>query len=140
MAESANVATVRRFMDAFNRLDIEGALADADDDIVLREWVEAPGSQTYHGHDGVRKAIKTWFETWAWMQVEIKGIVDMGDRVLVTLYQRAKGSGSGIEVDTTTFNLYSFRNGKVTRIELYTQREPALEAAGLSLQHEEEKR
>ena len=98
--ESANVATVRRFMDAFNRLDIENALVDADADIVLQEWVEAPGAQTYHGHDGLRKAIKTWLETWAWMQVEIKDIADLGDRVVVTLYQRAKGSGSGIEVET----------------------------------------
>ena len=140
MSESANVAIARKFIDAFNRLDVDTALADADPDIVLKEWVEAPGAQTYHGFEGVRAAISNWFETWEWMQVEIKDIAEVGDdSVLLTLYQRAKGTGSGIEVDLTTFSVYRFRDGKVKGIELYIERDAELEAAGLTPNHDKEK-
>ena len=61
-----------------------------------------------------------WFETWEWMQVEIEELREVGDRVLFALHQRAKGSGSGIEVEITSWNVYSFRDGKVTRIQLFT--------------------
>ncbi len=116
--ESANVATTRRFIDAFNRLDMDAVLADADPDVVLKEWDEAPDSRTHQGRDAVRAAVNTWLETWEWMQVEINELEEVGDRVLVTLHQRAKGINSGIEVDFTTYNVYTFRNGKVTRLEL----------------------
>jgi ketosteroid isomerase-like protein len=140
VSESRNAAIARSFIDAFNRVDVDAALADADPDIVLKEWVEAPGARTYHGFEGVRTAISNWFESWEWMQVEIKDIADVGDdRVLLTVYQQAKGAGSGIEVDLTTFNVYRFRDGKVTGIELYIERDAALEAAGLTPNYEKEK-
>jgi ketosteroid isomerase-like protein len=74
------------------------------------------------------------------MQVEIEDIVEAGDRVLVTLHQRARGRGSAVEVEIDTSNVYTFRDGKVFRIELFTDREPALEAAGLTKDHQEERR
>jgi hypothetical protein len=36
--------------------------------------------------------------------------------------------------------VFSFRGGRVTRLEFFTEREPALEAAGLSPNYQEEKR
>ena len=38
--------------------------------------------------------------------------------MLVTLHQRAKGINSGIEVDFTSYNVYTFRDGKVTELQL----------------------
>jgi ketosteroid isomerase-like protein len=140
MDESENVAAVRRFTDAFNRLDIDSLLADADPEIELREWPTAPGAQTYHGVDGVRQALDSWFESWEWMRVEILEVREVDDRVLFTLHQRARGKGSQLEVEIKSFSVYTFRNGKVVRIELFTELEPALEAAGLTPQFEEEKR
>ena len=135
-----HVAQVRRFVDAFNRRDVQAVIADADPDVELHEWREAPGAQSYRGPDGVRAAIDSWFETWEWMQVEIAEIVDAGDHVLVVLDQRAKGSGSGAEVEIRSHNVYTFRDGKVVRIELFIDREPALAAAGLATDNQEEKR
>ncbi len=118
MAESANVAVVRKFVDAFNRLDMDSVVAYADPDVVLKEWEEVPDSRTHRGRDAVRTAVNTWLDIWEWMQVEITEIEEVGDRVLVTLHQRAKGINSGIEVDFTTYNVYTFRDGKVTSLEL----------------------
>jgi ketosteroid isomerase-like protein len=73
------------------------------------------------------------------MHLDIAEIVDAGDHVLVSLDQRARGSGSGIEVEITSHNVYTFRDGKVTRVQLFIEREPALAAAGLTPNYQEEK-
>ena len=81
-----------------------------------------------------------WFEAWESMQVEIKEIDESDDQILVTLHQRARGKGSEIELDIETYNVYSFEDGKVTRIELFINRGDAFEAAGMTANLEEEKR
>ena len=88
MPEAENVASVRRFVDAFNHLDLESVVADIEDDAELHEWPEAPGAQSYRGAEGVRAALDTWFDTWEWMRVEIEDIFDVGEHVLVALHQR----------------------------------------------------
>jgi ketosteroid isomerase-like protein len=138
-----NVELVRRFVEAFNRRDVDSLAGHYDPDVELHEWPTAPGAASYRGVDGVRSALDSWFEVWDWMRVEIVDLVDLGDRVLVTLDQRAKGKGSEVEVEIRSFNVYSFRDGKVIRMELFTEREPALAAAGLTDEvstPEEEKR
>jgi len=137
---SENVAQVCAYIDAFNRRELDVLVANAEPDVELHEWPNAPGAETHRGPDGLRKAFDSWFEIWEWMHLEIEDITDVGDRVLFTLHQRAKGRGSEIEIEITSFNVYSFRDGKVSRIQLFTERQPALEAAGLPPNYQEEKR
>ncbi len=138
--DSPNIAAVRRISDAFNRLDLDAVVGDLDPEVELSEWPTAPGAQTYRGRDGVRQALATWFEAWEWMQAEIKDCLETGDRVFVTAHQRAKGRGSAVQVEIESYNVYTFRDAKVIRIELFTEREPALHAAGLTPNPEEAKR
>ena len=137
---SENVASVRRFVDAFNRLDLDSVVADLDEEAELHEWPEAPGAQSYRGAEGVRTALDNWFESWEWMRVEIEDIFDIQDHVLVTLHQRARGKNSEAEVEIRSFNVYTFRDGKVTGIRLFLERESALAAAGLNPDYQEERR
>ena len=134
---SENVASVRRFVDAFNRLDLDSVVADLDEEAELHEWPEAPGAQSYRGAEGVRTALDNWFESWEWMRVEIEDIFDVQDHVLVTLHQRARGKNSEAEVEIRSFNVYTFRDGKVTGIRLFLERERALEAAGIAPDQQE---
>jgi ketosteroid isomerase-like protein len=125
-----HVAIVRRFVDAFNERDLDPVFPDLAADIVLDEWREAPGARSYRGPDAVRAGIESWFEAWEWMRVAIAEIVDVDERVLVTLNQLAKGRGSGVEVEITSHNVYTFEDGLVSRIQLFIEREPAIEAFG----------
>jgi hypothetical protein len=127
-------------MERFNRLDFDAAMGDLDPEVELHEWPTAPGARTYKGHDGVRRALDSWFEAWDWMRVEIEDIQEAGDVLLVTLHQRAKGKGSAVEVEITSFNVYELSHGKVIRIQLFTDRDAALDAAGLTRNLEEQKR
>ena len=120
-----NSDVIRRWVDAFNRRDIDSLIAQLDPDVELHEWPTAPGSQSYRGPDQIQAAVDSWFEVWDWMQIEIEDIVEAGDRMLVTLHQRAKGRGSEVEVEITSFNFYVFRDGKVKAMHLFTEPEPA---------------
>ena len=124
---SDQVATVLRFNDAFNRRDVEEILRELDDDVELAEWPEAPGARTFQGPEGVRRAFEGWFETWGWMQVDVEDIEEAGERVMATVFQRARGSASGAEVTIRAWNVYEFRDGKVWRLRLFTDRESAME-------------
>jgi ketosteroid isomerase-like protein len=137
--ESGNVALVRRFVEAFNHGDLEAMLAGVDPEVELHEWPTAPGAQSFAGPEGARQALEGWFEIWEWMRIQIEDLVDLGDKVLVTLHQQAKGKESAVEVEIRSFNVYTFRDGKIVRLQLFTEREPALEAAGLTANNEEEK-
>jgi ketosteroid isomerase-like protein len=114
-------------VDAFNRRDFDALIADTGPGTVLHEWPLAPGAQTYRGPDGLRAAVDNWFESWGWMQIEIEKLEEAGNRVMATLHQRAQGKGSEVEVEIRSFNVWTFEDGTVAEIYLFTEREPALD-------------
>jgi len=56
--------------------------------------------------------------------------LDLGDRVVVTLRLRGRGHGSGVEIDALFYEIYTLRDGKIIRMDEFTDRAEALEAAG----------
>jgi ketosteroid isomerase-like protein len=84
------------------------------------------------GLDSIRDNFERWAGAWENLDVTAEKFVDAGDRVLVTMRHRGRGRTSGVEVDARFFVVYTLREGKVSRVDEYTEREEALEAAGLS--------
>ena len=56
--------------------------------------------------------------------------MDSGDRVLVTVRLGGRGRGSGIEIDALFYDVYTLRDGKIVRMDQFTERTQALEAVG----------
>jgi ketosteroid isomerase-like protein len=127
-----HVEMVERFVDAFNRRDLDSVLDVLDPQVELYEWPEAPGARSYRGPDGVRAALDSWFEAWEWMRVAIRDIRALDHDLFITLHQRAKGKGSAVEVEIESYNLYTVDNGKVTCMRLFTDRDAAERAAGIA--------
>jgi ketosteroid isomerase-like protein len=50
----------------------------------------------------------------------------------VVTHHEGRGRESGVEVDTRFYVVYSLRDGKVSRVDEYIERDEALKAAGLS--------
>ena len=126
-----NREVVQRLAKPFEADDTDTQLALLDPDIELVEWPDAPDRRTFRGHAGAIEAASSWNEVWERLRNETDEIVEAGDRVLVSGRTRGKGRGSSVEVEIETFNVYTVRDGKVTRIEFFTSREPAIRAAGL---------
>jgi ketosteroid isomerase-like protein len=127
-----NVETVQAAFRAFEKGDMEGLLALCDENIEITQPAELPGvSRHQHGHAGVLEAIAIWPEQWDDFRIEILRTVDLGDHVLVTLLQRARGKDSGIQVEGRATFLFSVRVGKIAEWRIFFREEEALEALGL---------
>ena len=57
---------------------------------------------------------------------------EAGDHVFVAARFRARGRASGVEVEARLHEVYAMRNRKVLRVDEFSDRAAALEAAGLS--------
>jgi ketosteroid isomerase-like protein len=135
-----NLEIVRRLHEAFDRGDLETQFELFAPDVEITEWPDAPDSRTYRGHAGVMEAYNSWYEAWEWVRHESVDLVDLGDRVLDAGRTRGKGKGSSVEVSLDAFNVFTLRDGKVVRLEFFTDRERALRAAGLGGAELEESR
>ncbi len=127
---SQNVEIVRRAFayEIYGVGDRAEAEAIFDPDVVINPTEEGPS----YGLDAIRDNIEHWKGAWEELEVTTEEFIDAGNRVLVTAHHRGRGRGSGIEVDTRFYLVYSLRNGKVVRSDEYADRADALEAAGLS--------
>ncbi len=72
-----------------------------------------------------------WFETFQMTVAEPDSFADVGESVVVTNVARQRGR-DGIEVSARNTLLYTVRGGKIWRIRLYLDPEPALKAVGLA--------
>jgi ketosteroid isomerase-like protein len=118
----ANVEIVRTFLS----VDVDEALTYADPGIVWNPIEELPTQ----GQDAVRASLAHWKADWDDYEVMPQELVDMGDRVLATVRLRGRGRGSGVEIDARFYDVYTLRDGKIVRMDQFTERSEALEAVG----------
>ena len=135
-----NVEIVRRLYRAAENIgkdDLYEAIPElirqfADPEI---EWVEAPSridGRTYRGHEGVQRALEHWLDHFEEYRFEIREILDCGDDVLVTGRDEGRGAVSGAPVSADSYQVFTIRDGRITRYRGFSDRESALAAAGPS--------
>ena len=86
---------------------------------------------TYHGAEGVVRAIETWLEPYESFSIELERIVGEGDRFVSIHRGRMKARHTGIELETPVAYTWTFRDGRITHIHGYFDPAEALRAAGL---------
>ena len=96
------------------------------------EWKTAMG-QT---HRGYLETAKVWDDYLTWAEdyrVDLQELAELDDgRVYAVVALVGKAKAGGTPMHARFFDLFRLRDGRITRIEEYTEREQALEAAGLS--------
>jgi ketosteroid isomerase-like protein len=118
-----SVEIVRRFL----TVDVDEALTYADPGIVWNPIEELPTQ----GHDAVRASLARWKAEWDDYEVMPEELEDRGDYVVATVRLRGRGRGSGVEIDARFFDVYTLRDGKIVRMDQFTERAQALEAVEL---------
>jgi ketosteroid isomerase-like protein len=84
----------------------------------------------YRGHAGLRRWLEDWGAAWAEYGFEPQEFIEAGDSVVVIIRVKAKGLGSGVEVERQDGLVYSFRDGRIVRLDYYNSRHQAREAVG----------
>jgi hypothetical protein len=123
-----NVDLVRRALSA-RRSEFEEVL-EPGVRLDLSERVFNPG--VYHGYEGILRWRADVADVWEFYRTEPEQFLDGGDVVVVFTRERARGKGSGVEVDRSTALLFKLSAGRVSEIRLYHDRGRALRDAGLA--------
>lgn len=129
---SANVWLVRRVCDCWNRGDQDAALELFSPDAEIDASGRILNPDIYTGVDGLRRFSREIAEPWERFQVEIEEVFESDVHVVVFVRSIGKGRGSGLEVDYRSAWLATVSGGKITRLQLYRERNEALQAVGLS--------
>jgi ketosteroid isomerase-like protein len=129
-----NVEMVRAVFDQRGEGDLKTSFDLLDEHVVFVLPPEFPDAGTYVGRESVRAYTRGFLEPWTNLTMEAEELVDAGDTVVVGLRQRGVGDSSGVPTELHYFQLWSFRGGKVIRIENIRDRDDALAAAGLGPQ------
>jgi ketosteroid isomerase-like protein len=127
-----NVAILRAMYEALNRGDAERALAYLHSEAELHTDPADPTSDSYYGLAEFQRGIALWQQEWRSMRYEIAEAMPGPNRVLMTIRLHGIGKRSGAEIDREIFHVWTTRDGKAQRCEVYSDRSEALEAAGLS--------
>ena len=85
----------------------------------------------HRGHEGYLRVFEAVIEAMEDHKLEHEEVIDFGDRLFAAGRQTGHGRSSGIPVDEPLFQVYTLRRGLVIRQEYFTNRDKALEAAGL---------
>lgn len=130
-----NVEIIRRMYDAWLAQDLDTVFETFDEDIELNPDPEATWvgvGAVYRGHEGMRSYMAAVYEAFEDYRPEVEELIDVGDRVLTLAIEHGRGRGSGAEVESNrTAHLWIMRSGRAVRLDLYLERDRALEATGL---------
>ena len=131
-AMSENSKVVQAVGAAYFRGDQRAMLELVDPDVVVTQFPDQPDARPYHGHEGMLRAISSWLETWDDYSIEARDSKEFGDNVFVALHQRGRGKASGVELEADVFFVYTVRDGKIVRWQMFPSEKDALEAARVS--------
>jgi ketosteroid isomerase-like protein len=132
----ANVDVVRRLYDAAARRDdvipFEVYAEDIIWDISNSRRALLAMKPVYHGHEGVRQYWRETTSAFGEIDFEVEELIDAGDQVLAVIREREVGRASGAPVEATHLALYTLSGGKVTQLQVFDDRQQAIEAARLA--------
>ena len=129
-----NVEIIRRGYENFAASGAAGGTSGPDfvwDMSKFRGW---PEQQTYEGAEGARVFLRDWLEAWDDWELEVEALHDAGDKVVAIVRQRGRSKTSGLPVVMAFGQVWTIRDGKSARMEMYADPAEALEAVGLSEQ------
>jgi ketosteroid isomerase-like protein len=127
-----NVEFVRGVYAEWRHGNFQAGVDRYDSDAVLVQHPGFPEAGTYEGLAGFAAYMHTFLDAWEKVTIEVVELTEVGDSIVAEVAQRGIGKGSGAATDFGYFQVWTFRDGKVVRLEVIRDREAAFEAAGAS--------
>ena len=127
-----NVQILVAMYAALNEGEGDRALGFLHPEAELHTDPDDPTSDSYYGLAEFQRGIGLWQREWQSITYEIEDITEGTDRTVLTIRLHGIGKRSGVEIDREIFHVWTIRQGKAQRCEVYSRRSDALQAAGLS--------
>jgi ketosteroid isomerase-like protein len=94
----------------------------------FRGW---PEEQVYAGAEGAEAFLREWTATWDDWELNVEELRDAGEKVVALVRQQGRSRPSGLQVDMSFAQVWTIRDGKQTRMDMYSDPAEALAAVGL---------
>jgi ketosteroid isomerase-like protein len=125
---TGNLEVVQALFDAWFRGEEATQSALVDPDVVVTQFPEQVDARPYHGREGFRAVVADWVGTWDDYSLEILDMREIGEHVVVSLHQAGRGKASGARMEGHAWFVVTLRDGKVTRLRMFSSEAQALEA------------
>jgi ketosteroid isomerase-like protein len=131
---SESAAVVLDQFAAVNERDFRRAMSLYAEDVELLVDTDAfLESGVFRGREAVGQWFANWFSTFEpGYHFDIEETHDLDAGVLLVASHHGRGRASGVAVEGRTSYVYTVREGKVARVELYADHARARAAAGLT--------
>jgi ketosteroid isomerase-like protein len=130
-----NVEVFRHGVEAWNRRDLDGLFGEVWDPEIefdFSRYEGWPEARTLRGEAEVRAFLEQWRDTFSDYRFEVERYVHAGSRVLALCSQRGAGRDSSGVAMMNFAQIATVKDGRIVRLENYSNRNEALEAVGLS--------
>lgn len=115
---------IKRGYDAYSRGDLDALAEFFDPRVELRPPASSIDPEPRFGFEGIRHYMTPdMFED---QTAEPLEMIEHGNRILVVARVRARGRGSGVELDDTAYHLWTLEAGRVVRFEVMLDRDEAM--------------
>ena len=128
-----NVDFVRRAAQTYEEGDLSAVLETMSPELVTVVHPPIPLAGTYNGPEGFLQVTLDWAEGFDELVATAEEHIDAGgDQVVTRVRHKSRGAESGAPVETDLWYIWTIREGKSVRADIFNDRSQALEAAGLS--------
>jgi uncharacterized protein len=127
-----NVEIVRSTYEAMSRGDWDAVFEAAEADVELVPPNQSPASAPVSGVEEIRAWYMDQRETVGDLSVGVDELIEAGDLIVALLRLRIRPHGGDVDFELRIAHLWTLRDGKLIRCEVFPEREQAFEAAGLS--------
>lgn len=126
----ADIETLCVGYEAISRGDWDAPMRFAHPEFELQTADRIVNPGTYRGAQEARRFFEDLFSPFEEVIVEPEEFFERGDQIAVFVVTRLRPSGSTAVVENRIGHLWTVRDGKFTRLQVFPRREDALEAAG----------
>ena len=121
----SDVEVIRSGFDTFAEDGFDAILRLLDPEIEILTPAN-PDTQRGVGHEGVRQSLNSMLEMFEYWSVEALEFEDLGENVVVSVCQYARGRGSGVTLESKSAWMFTMRDGKATRLVLFQDKREAI--------------
>lgn len=128
-----NVRVARRSVDAINNPDLFMRFDGLDPEAEIQDYPGLPDAEWHRGLKGVVAWLTRLREAFGEFQLEMSNVVEVPpDRVLFDWHATGASRTHGIPLSLVGATVYTFRERKIVRAEVFLTRDDALESVGLT--------
>ncbi len=79
-----------------------------------------------HSYEEFVDLMREWLSAWGRpLTIDAEEMIESGERILVLVRWKGRGKGSGVEMESPGAHLWTFRDGRVVRYQVFRDRDEA---------------